>query len=336
MLIFFIFQKITLSVGKCGSGPLSVTDRYISEREYEGCTGYTSLELTGSVATVGNYAFAGCTGLRKITVGALVSSIGEYAFANCTGINTQLTLGQMSSPLEIKEGAFYGCTGIPSLTTTSMVKYIRGYAFYGCTGMTKLNLHIFTLSIGEKAFYGCSGLKGTLNLPSRITEIGELAFGETNFDKVYFSSNPNQIKCPDNIFTHDVALDISMLTGDTFCGVKRPEKTPSQTVTITPNKTPGPTKTQTPARTPIQKTPKPKKKVPLPAIIIPCCVGGVLVIIGLVFSIIACRRRCSERSISEYDPKTIEDLDYQPKTSKYEQSTKETGKPRGIGDTPFD
>ena len=54
--------------------------------KYSGCTGLTSIEISNSVTSIGDYAFCGCTGLTSITIPNSVISIGDDAFRGCTGL----------------------------------------------------------------------------------------------------------------------------------------------------------------------------------------------------------------------------------------------------------
>ena len=174
-------------------------------------------------------------------------------------------------------------------------------------------------------------MNGTLELPSKLESIGNLAFGETNYNSIkYTSENPNNIKCPENIFTNEVYASIPNYDGNTFCGAIIPEKTPTKI----PVQTPMPTITKSPI--PNLNRGKNKKNVNLPTIIIPSCIGGIAVIAIVVVLIIHYHNRCNgESSANEYDPRVIEDLSQNPKISRYERPLEETENPRNIGDIAF-
>lgn len=298
----------------------------INEYAFYGCSGFKGILLLSSyVDEICDYAFAECSGFESISSVSGLLKIGKYAFANCTGAKGELSLNS------INEGTFYGCTGIEKVTFSYLIESISPYSFYGCTNLSKILFSSKNKNIGEYSFYGCTKLKGTLELPSEIQSIGDLAFGETNYDVIKINSkNPNNIQCSNNIFTNDVDLSINNYDGNSLCGVKIPEKTPTKI----PLQTPMPTISRSPY--PNSNSGIKEKKVDLPTIIVPSCIGGIVVIGIIVFLIIHYRDRCGgDNSANEYDPRVIEDLSQNPKNSKYERPLEETENPRNIGDISF-
>jgi hypothetical protein len=66
-----------------------------------------SFVIPGSVAIIGNYAFAGCTSLTSVTIPNSVTYIRSGAFNSCTGL-TEVTIPD--SVTNIDTNAFYNCT----------------------------------------------------------------------------------------------------------------------------------------------------------------------------------------------------------------------------------
>ena len=208
----------------------------IARYAFVGCTGLTSLDLSGctSLTTIDSWPFSGCTGLKSISLPANLTTIGEGSFLNCTGL-TSLDLSGYTSLTTIGEGAFYeckgltsislpanlttigssafaGCTGLKSLdlsactslTTIDGSNSINGGAFSGCTGLTSISLPASLTTIGIGAFYECKGLT-SISLPASLTTIGGLAFfGCTSLTSLTVDSRNTKYKSIDNIiYTKD-------------------------------------------------------------------------------------------------------------------------------------
>lgn len=90
-------------------------------------------------------------------------------------------------------------------------------AFYKCINADKNELKDTTF-IDEKTFYNCKKLKGTLIIQDNIETIGELAFGETNYDSISYSGSG--FVCGSNVFTNNPNIDINdNYHNQDICGV---------------------------------------------------------------------------------------------------------------------
>ena len=158
----------------------------IGESAFLGCTGLTSVTISGSVETIGESAFLGCTGLTSVTISGSVETIGIFAFRNCTGLTSVTISGSVET---IGESAFLGCTGLTSVTIPSCVKTIGNYAFKECTGLTSVTILSGVETIDKGAFIGCTGLTSVTIFAPSLTKYGDRAF-ESNADarKIYVPS----------------------------------------------------------------------------------------------------------------------------------------------------
>ena len=165
----------------------------IAENAFRNCTGLTSIEIPGTVKTIGKNAFYGCTALTSVEMGYGVDTICASAFSNCTSL-TSITLpnsvtlldwnvfygcsslSRVTLPMGIGalNGTFSECTSLTSIDIPAGVSIIDG-AFKGCTSLSAVNLPRALSVIGMSAFDGCSALR-SLDLPNSVTRIGDRAF----------------------------------------------------------------------------------------------------------------------------------------------------------------
>ena len=141
----------------------------------------TSIELSSTLESIGNYAFKECSKLTSISLPSSLTSIGYNAFDGCSGLTGELNLGGCTSLTSIGSYAFRDCDGLTSISLPSSLTSIGEWAFY-CDGLKgELNLGGCTslTSIGNSVFRDCSGLT-SISLPSSLTSIGNYAFDGCN------------------------------------------------------------------------------------------------------------------------------------------------------------
>ena len=138
----------------------------------------SSVDLPGSLVTIGDYAFNGCRSLASLTIPVNVSNIGEYAFNN-TGISsltwnarecwsigkkqswgkyldlTEVTIG---NEVEVLPAYFVANSRITSVNIPNSVKYIGDYAFYECDSLTRIVVPDGVQNIGRYAISYCDHL----------------------------------------------------------------------------------------------------------------------------------------------------------------------------------
>ena len=161
------------------SGCTSLTT--IRANAFYGCKGLTSLDLSGctSLTEIGSYAFYGCKDLTSLDLSGCTSltTIGMNAFEGCTGLTGELKLPARLT--EIALSAFQNCRSLTSISFPANLTKIRDKAFMGCTGLISLDLSACTSlnSIGTWAFYNCAGLTSLdLSAYTSLTTIGGGAF----------------------------------------------------------------------------------------------------------------------------------------------------------------
>lgn len=151
---------------------ITITDRNIPDGAYRNRTDITSVVISDSVESIGEWAFQGCTALEKVTF--------KYRLDGENGVFDMQYIGT---------GAFYGCSNLVELNNIAGVniKTISPYTFYNCSKLTDCLTGFDGLkSIGHYAYYGCSSLKTGVysNYDNETTKIGDYAFYGTGIFEV--------------------------------------------------------------------------------------------------------------------------------------------------------
>ena len=156
--------------------------KIIPSYAFYGCDRLSSINITGSVESIGYRAFYGCSNLERIEVDA--ENHYYSGLNNCLVniSNKTLVLGCKSSVIpsdgnviSIGEDAFFKCIGLKNITIPGTVSTIGNYAFSNCSSLNSVTIENGTTSIGQNAFLNCTYLN-TLTLPESIRQIGLDAF----------------------------------------------------------------------------------------------------------------------------------------------------------------
>ena len=149
----------------------------------------SSIQLSSSVTTIGEFAFEECNQLASFTVdegnatfkatgdGVLLSKNGETLVAYPGG-KTEGSYNIPSSVTTIGYGAFEGCQNVTGITFPEGLTSIDDYAFWNCDQLTSVTIGENVKSIGDYAFYDCGDL-ATINGCEGVEHLGESAFGCT-------------------------------------------------------------------------------------------------------------------------------------------------------------
>ncbi len=132
-----------------------------------------SIDFSGNVTSIGDYAFYGCSSLRFFDIPEGVVSIGDYAFyeCSCSGFNGKFPEGLTY----IGNSAFYGCGGLASITIPSGITSINDNAFSYCRELASVSLPNGLTEIGRATFIDCEELT-SINIPNTVNYIGDYAF----------------------------------------------------------------------------------------------------------------------------------------------------------------
>ena len=86
--------------------------------------------IPDGVTSIGDGAFWGCSGLTSVTISGGVTSIGDYAFYNCSGLTSVII---PDSVTEIGSKAFSRCYDLKNVTFLSEVPPTIGSDLFGGT-----------------------------------------------------------------------------------------------------------------------------------------------------------------------------------------------------------
>ena len=116
---------------------------------YSNRANISSVAISNSVTSIGEYAFSGCSGLTSIEIPNSVTSIGYEAFYGCTGLTSPVYNEHVFAYMPTSYSGAY--------TIPEGIESIAGGAFSDCTGLTSITIGDSVTSIGN-AFYGCENL----------------------------------------------------------------------------------------------------------------------------------------------------------------------------------
>ena len=225
--------------------PDSVT--YIDSSAFYDCTGLTN--VTVSPGNKEYHSENNCiinTEEKKLVLGCKnsvipsdgsVTSIGFCAFEDCTGLTSIII---PDSVTYIGSSAFNGCTGLTSIIIPDSVTYIASSAFYGCTGLTSVTIPNSVKNIGDEAFgYYYDEETYTSAKISDFTIYGytgtaaETYANENGFTFIPLEDDENEVKnestgisiiYPDNAYSNDIQLNVSVVTSGSAFNVLNTEK----------------------------------------------------------------------------------------------------------------
>ena len=162
-----------------GAVDIPAATKVVGGGAFSGCTSVTSvtthqnnaLEWTGRID---GSAFARCAALTSVEIAGSIKSIGAYAFEECTKLST-VTLHEGITTLG--NGLFNGCSALTALTIPEGVTSLGSYMIRG-TGIASITIPSTVAysetSNGNGALAGCMALnevvfaQGTVKIPDNI------------------------------------------------------------------------------------------------------------------------------------------------------------------------
>ena len=181
--------------GLKGNYSVKVGTRIICDDAFSKCSSLTSIVISNSVPSIGDWAFSDCTSLSNIVIPNSVTSIGEGAFSSCTSLSNIVIpdsvtrIGNLAfsnctslsnivisdSVTNIGDDVFYQCSSLTSVVIPNSVTCVGDEAFCNCRSLSNIVIPNSVTSIGVSVFWGCSSLVN-IDIPDSVTRIGDWAF----------------------------------------------------------------------------------------------------------------------------------------------------------------
>ena len=158
-------EKLTIS----GSGEMN---HYASSDETPWYTFHESVKcivFTGSISSIGDYAFANLTNLEELELPSSVTQIGKYAFYNCSNIKGSINGANITV---IGDYTFNGCSNIETILIGENITIIGDYAFDNCENLTSLTFAKDLTISGNVTIKNCKNLK-TITIADNVVSMGD-------------------------------------------------------------------------------------------------------------------------------------------------------------------
>lgn len=140
------------------------------------------IDISDSITTISNLAFAGCYALRAITIGHNLTTIGDMAFMGCSALESIVAVEEHSKYhsagnclIETESKTLIAGCKTSVIPNDGSVEIIGSSAFNGNTVLSRLSIPEGVTTIGAEAFYACSKLTYVI-LPHSLESIGSHAF----------------------------------------------------------------------------------------------------------------------------------------------------------------
>lgn len=146
----------------------------ISDDAFYACASLSTITISDSVTSIGEYAFRYCYSIRSITIPNSVTSIESNSFYYCNSL-TIVTIP--NSVTSIGTYAFNYCYSLSSITLPNSITSIPNYMFDLCYSISNITIPDSVTSIGEYTFRYCYSLSNIV-IPNSVTSIGQHVFDE--------------------------------------------------------------------------------------------------------------------------------------------------------------
>lgn len=151
--------------------PTGVT--LIGNSAFKACKTFKNIKIPEGVTKIGLNAFEDCTQLETVVIPSTATNIRNFAFRNCPQLKSFVF---PSGTTQILPSVLSGCKNLESVTIPEGVTRIFGSAFYGCSQeLNSVQLPSTLQTIDDMAFYGCDQLS-EITIPKSVTSIKQSAF----------------------------------------------------------------------------------------------------------------------------------------------------------------
>ncbi|MBQ6585183.1 MAG: leucine-rich repeat domain-containing protein, partial [Coriobacteriales bacterium] len=167
-------------------------------------TAIESIDIPGTVRSIGSFAFSGCGSLVSVDFPYGVTLLDYSVLSGCSSL---VSVTIPASVTEIHGGAFANCASLESIVIPDSVTILgdegNGGVFKGCTSLTEVTLSNNISIIRTGLFWGCTALQ-TITIPAGVSKINDWAFRDcTSLSLVYFEGHKPQFGT--SVFTNVTA-----------------------------------------------------------------------------------------------------------------------------------
>lgn len=165
------------------SMPESESDNIIADGAFEECSSLVSVEIPGTVKTLGEYAFSKCEKLESIKIPDSVNEIGQSCFYHCTSLKN---INLPESLTTIGDFAFIYCFNINSIQLPASIQNIGIGIFENCTSLSNITVdsaNQYFTTIDDVLYnksvtklLACPSTKYKVTVPETVEEIANCAF----------------------------------------------------------------------------------------------------------------------------------------------------------------
>lgn len=144
--------------------------------------------LNKGVEVIGGGAFSGCEALQEIDIPDTVIEIKQGAFERCTSLSS-IELPKSISNLQSN---LFERSGLIKFEMSDNVTECGPSLFEGCTQLISVTISNALSKIPAEMFMNCKSLK-FVDIPEKVTEIGEHAFHSSGIEKCDIPISVNRI-----------------------------------------------------------------------------------------------------------------------------------------------
>ena len=167
--VYWEYNSSTKTLSITGSGNMPSYSSGSNYPWYSYRNDATTLSISNSVTSIGDYAFQSFLKLTSVSLGTGLTSIGEYAFQYCIFTSVTIPAGVTSAY------AAFANTSVQSMTLTNGLTVIPERMCYSCNRLTSITIPSTVKRIESEAFTYTS--LTSITIPASVEYINPNAFG---------------------------------------------------------------------------------------------------------------------------------------------------------------
>jgi len=174
---------------------ISGSVKSIGQYAFQDCKNLTYVKIAEEVTAIQPGTFSGCGSLTDVVMPDGIEQIGDKAFLNCHNLvyiyhyskNVQNGAHLLGWPTLLTKVGFYSFHGCKFSDIPTSLHYIGDYAFSDCRNLTSVRIPATVSYIGMTPFQGCSGIESIVvdsDNPAYDSRNNCNAIVYTNYDRI--------------------------------------------------------------------------------------------------------------------------------------------------------